>query len=238
MPDPTNPPQTPAATDPAAKPAETPAPAEPNPLEARLATLEAELKGLQSLRGKWSQEVGYLRGRNKELEQLAFNQTEPQAPADTATTPAYGYQPQPSYQPYAPPPPANIVTRDEFDLWRARNDIKDEATFSKVRSIAQDSNQVGRFIKYIPTPDGRAVASVYDTYMAIHDGLQREAEKKELEALRAQSQPNRNPALATISGGGAASIEELPDISNMSAEELAAKFPDIIKGPMYTPPQK
>ena len=204
-------------------------PAEPEPTEdfaAKAVELERQLADYKTREGRLRNEVGVLRSRTRELEHLAFNPDgTPQMPtADPNYTPApYGYT-----QPQAALPP-NVVSREEFDVWRFQSQPGvDPATFDKVRSIAQDPGQIGRYIRYMPDPrTGLATPSVFDTYSAIYDTIRREAESKELADLRAKQSPQRNPSLATISGTGASSISEDIDLSKMTPEEMKVKFPDM-----------
>ena len=216
----------------------TPAsPADPNPTpsidhSARIAELEKKLADYQVRDGRARNEKGYYERRIKELEQLALSNSTPQPElgngTDYSTVPQY--QPQPQYNQPGP----DIVTRDEFDLYRFQRDHTDR--FEAVRAVALDGNRVGNFIRYrvdawgrpMIGPDGRAVGDIYATYSAIADHL----EKEELKQKVAQTQPNRNPVHATISGSGAGTFQPTQDDEaflndpNTTPEMIRERFPE------------
>jgi hypothetical protein len=194
---------------------------------ARIAALEKELGDFKVRDGRFRNEKGVLLGRIKELEQLASNST---------GDPGYDMPPNTTYNnpsPYhqTPTPPAysaDIVTKDEFDLYRFQRDHP--TRFDAVRKIALDSAQVGNFIRYrvdawgrpMVGPDGRVLGDIYTTYSSIANHL----ETEELKAKVAQTSPNRNPALGIISGNSAASTTEQIDVSDLTPEQMKEKFPE------------
>lgn len=209
-------------------------PAEPTSTpdhSARIAELENKLKEFQVRDGRARNEKGYYERRIKELEQLALSNSTPQ-PEFGNTDFTNQYQPPQQFN-QAPIQP-DIVTRDEFDLYRFQRDHADK--FEAVRSVALDGNKVGNFIRYrvdawgrpVIGPDGRAVGDIYATYSAIADHLERE----ELRAKVAQASPNRNPVHATISGSGAGTFSPTQDDEaflndpNTTPEMIRERFPE------------
>lgn len=218
-PNPTNPvAQAPAQAtqpDPAQQPA---APVD----SAELERLRRELQEYKVRDGRARNEKGVLLRQLEEFRQMALqNSTEP----TEAAQPVYAAPPQPygAYQPqpaYAQPPQQDVVTREEWDLDRFRRE--QPTRFEPVRQIAQDAYKVQPHIRYRSDPYGRAVVDVYGTYSAI-------AQAMELEELRRAQPPTpqRNPALGTISGSGAASYEPTEmDVSQLTPEQMKEKFPE------------
>lgn len=215
---------------PSAGAAPTPAPAPEVDHAARAAELEAKLREFQTREGRFRNEKGVMQARIRELEQLALGSPNSTGQPDYGQ-PSYTEAPpyQPTYsQPQPPPPQADIVTRDEFDLYRFQRDHNDR--FEAVRQIALDANKVGNFIRYrvdawgrpVIGADGRVMGDIYATYSAIADHL----EKEELKAKLAQNSPTRNPALGTISGTSASASEEQIDLANLTPEQMREKFPE------------
>ena len=210
---------TPVVSQPA--PEQSPQVSDPNLVE--LNRLKAELAEFRTREGRFRNEKGVMAARIRELEQLALgNQTE---------TPEYGAPtyapPQPQYGQYQPPqfqplqaPPQDTLSREEFDLYRFKSEHADR--YETVRSIALDPAKVQQFIRYRPGPYGAAVPDVYGTYTAISQQL----ELEELRKAQQANQPQRNPAMGTISGSGAASQPEGVDIADKTPDELRQMFPE------------
>jgi hypothetical protein len=184
--------------------------------------------------GRYRNEKGVREARIRELEQLALNSSG--QPDQYSQSDQSQQQWQPSqYSTQSPGymPAADVVTRDEFDLYRFQRDNPDK--FEAVKSVALDGNRVGNFIRYrvdawgrpVVGPDGRAVGDIYATYSAIRTHL----ENEELRAKVSQASPNRNPAHATISGsGGSAPLQESDEAflndPNTTPEMIRERFPE------------
>jgi len=190
--------------------------------------MEAKLRDFQVRDGRARNEKGYYERRIKELEQLALSNSASTGQPDYGQPDATSHY-QPAYQPQPAPPQADIVTRDEFDLYRFQRDHSDR--FDAVRAVAMDGNKVGNFIRYrvdswgrpMIGADGRAVGDIYSTYAAIASHL----ENEELRAKLSQSSPGRNPALGTISGTASASQAENVDLTDKSPEDIKKMYPEL-----------
>lgn len=211
----------------------TPTPdSQSDPREAELSRLRDELSQLRSREGRFRNEKGVMAARIRELEQLALgNTTEPPPPgqpnftgseqgyaynAYNAPQPPYQYQQQPAWQPPQPDP----VTREEWDVDRFRREQPNR--FEAVRQIALDGSRVQPYIRYRSNAYGQAVPDIYGTYAAIAERM----ELEELKKAQSASSPQRNPALATISGSSANVVEDQPQLQDMTPEKMRETWPE------------